>query len=136
MIKLTLTSEVLKDEIDLKIKELSKNSDKEKRDSNGNDLEWYREMNLKPPAELEEEADVETEIEELLDDDESFTQLESPLYVKEELIDLIIGGHGKENTTIFMTSNKTYSVKESAEQVYKLIQKQIKLNTKVIETIK
>lgn len=122
MIKLTLTSEVLKDEVDLRIKELSKSSGKEKKDENGKNSEWYDSMGLSAPKDLDE--DIDSEIEDLLDDDESFTQIECPLYVKADLIDLIIGGHKKENTTIFMTSNKSYNVKETPEEVYKLIQNQ------------
>lgn len=128
MIKLTLTSEVLKDEIDLRIKELSKNSGKDIKDEHGRNADWYIDMNLRVPSELEDSGDADSVIDELLDDDESFTQVESTLYVKAELIDLIIGGNKKENTTIFLTTNKSFNVKETAEEVHKLINK--KLNGK------
>lgn len=120
MIKLTLTSVVLKDEVDLRIKELSKN--KSKKDEDEKDEEWYTNMGLPIPRHLLEEDDLESVIEDIMDDDDNFVQLESPLYVKGELIDLIIGGDEKENTLIFMTSNKSYNVKETAEEVYKLIE--------------
>lgn len=130
MIKLTLTSEVLKEEIDLRIKELSKNSGRDKVDEDGKDAEWYENLGLRAPKELSDDFNANSEIDELLDDDESFTQVESPLYVKAELIDLIIGGDEKENTNIFLTTNKSFNVKETAEEVHKLILKQNKLNNK------
>ena len=128
MIKLTLTSEVLKDEIDLRIKELSKNSGREKVDEDGKDAEWYESLGLRAPKELSDDFNVDSEIDDLLENDENFTKVESPLYVKAELIDLIIGGDKKEDTTIFLTTNKSFNVKETAEEVYKLINK--KLNGK------
>jgi len=119
MIKLTITSEVLKDEVDKKIKELTHSSNKGKKDHYGKTAEWYIDMDLDVPEELEE-SDSDRKIEELTDDDANYDKIESMMFVRPELIELIIDGDEKEPTSLYL-GNKHFSVKETAAEVYDLI---------------
>jgi uncharacterized protein YlzI (FlbEa/FlbD family) len=115
MIKLTITSEVLKEEVEREIKQLEKSSD---TDEDGKDAEWYKDMGFAVPEEI---ADPKTRIDELIDNKSNYKKVEDVMFVKPKLIELIVAGDDREDTSIFLKSNKTFSVKQSAEEVHEII---------------
>jgi (2Fe-2S) ferredoxin len=115
MIKLTITSEVLKEEIENEIKELEKASD---TDDDGKDADWYKDMGFRVPEEI---VDPKIRIDRLVDDKSNYRKVEDIMFVKPKLIELIVAGDDKEDTSIFLKSNKTFSVKQSAGEVYAII---------------
>lgn len=118
MIKLTITSEVLNESAKREIKRLSSSS----LDEDGRDADWYKDMGMPVPSGLIDK-EAEELIDDIMEDKSNFDKMEDVMYVLPSLIEIIVAGDDKEDTTIYLTSNKTFNVKESAEEVYEIINK-------------
>lgn len=113
-IELTVLTYKLKKEIDDSFKKAFSGgvTTNKSKDSYGRDAEFYRELGIDPPEEIEEES--ETKVFEFKDED--FDVVESPSRFKVDNIVFFVSDE-KGGSTIYIDIDYSASVKETVEEI-------------------
>jgi len=121
-IRLTAKQAFLKKEQKEKVEKAFSDAMNPRTDDEGRDLEWYRNMNMKPPSELID-GDNDLENMNFPVTEEFFDFLDKKTIVPTNNIDYIIESE-KEGCTVFFKSGEVLKVNETETEIFNLLNEQ------------